>query len=63
MKNQNVTEGEKAEFFCEAEPDTEPSPKIEFMINALPLDGKLKIIEGIILNSVMHTPRYISSIL
>ncbi len=38
LKNKNVTEGETTEFFCEADVKTEPSPKIELMINALPLD-------------------------
>ena len=40
LQNQNVTQGEKAEFYCEADPKTEPTPQIDFMINAQKLDGK-----------------------
>ena len=54
FKNQNVTEGEKAEFFCEADVLTEPSPKIEFMINALPLDGEFHKYRGPFINFLMH---------
>ena len=40
LKNVNATQGQKAEFFCVADSQTEPTPEIDFMINAQKLDGR-----------------------
>ena len=46
LKNLNATQGQKAQFFCVADSLTEPSPEIDFMINARKLDGKSKLMHN-----------------